>query len=138
VNYCTKPGEEITFGSNNTSYVITTTSQIEDKTKPLIGINNIKNEVKIKQGWEWFAPIVFWFKSLFKWLFLLNLFIGLANLLPLGIVDGGRMLQISLHKLISNQKKANKIWLFIAFTFLVFLLFGLLSTYLGNPFSFLG
>ena len=39
---------------------------------------------------------------MFKWLFLLNLFVGLFNLLPLGIVDGGRMLQILLHKTIKK------------------------------------
>ncbi|MBT4541256.1 site-2 protease family protein [Candidatus Woesearchaeota archaeon] len=138
ISYCVEPGEEITFGEGNSTYVITTTSMPGDETKPLIGINNIQNEAKIKEGYGWLAPFVFWLKSLFKWLFLLNLFIGLANLLPLGIVDGGRILQISLHKVMNNKKKAQKVWVFIAFLFLAFLLFGLLSTYLGNPFSFFG
>jgi membrane-associated protease RseP (regulator of RpoE activity) len=39
----------------------------------------------------------------------LSLGIGLANLLPLGPVDGGRMLQVSLQK-IKGEEKGNKIW----------------------------
>ncbi len=138
VNYCVKPSDDITFGSGNKTYLITTSSQPDDKDKPLIGITNIKNEVKVKEGYDWLATIIFKLKSLFKWLFLLNLFIGLANLLPLGIVDGGRMLQIALHSLFDNKKKAHKIWVFIAALFLILLLFGLATSYLGNPFSLLG
>ncbi len=138
VQNCVKPEDKITFGSGDDNYVITATHQQKDKTKPLIGIDNIKNEVKIKEGWGWLAPIIFRLKSLFKWLFLLNLFIGLANLLPLGIVDGGRMLQISLHKIVNDGKKAHKIWMFIAILFLVLLVFGLLTTYFGNPFGLFG
>ena len=136
--YCVKPEDKISFGSGNQSYVITTTANPEDKTKPLIGIKNIKNEVKMKDNYEWLAPFIFKIKSLLKWLFILNLLIGLANLLPLGIVDGGRMLQVALHKVVDNKEKAQKIWVFIAVLFLVFLVFGLLINYLGNPFAMLG
>lgn len=138
LQYCVKPGEEISLGTGNNTYLVTTTANPEDKTKPLIGVKNIKNEVKVKEEYLWLAPILFKLKSLFKWLFILNLLIGLANLLPLGIVDGGRMLQVALHKVVSNKEKAQKIWVFIAVLFLVFLVFGLLINYLGNPFAMMG
>ena len=138
INSCVGAGDKVRFGSDNETYIITTGPHPEDETKPLIGIKNIQNKVEVKEQYKWFSPVFFKIKSLFKWLFWLNLLIGLANLLPLGIVDGGRMLQISLHSIIKDKKRANKIWGFIAVLFLVFLLFGLLATYFGNPFNLLG
>ena len=42
--------------------------------------------------------VVDWVTGFLRWLFLLSLGIGLFNLLPLPIVDGGRMAQVFLHK----------------------------------------
>jgi len=39
-------------------------------------------------------PIVQWFLGLFAWLFFLNIGIGVFNLLPIGPLDGGRMLNV--------------------------------------------
>lgn len=137
IQYCVNPGDGITFGSSGKTYLVTAVSQPDNADKPLVGINNIKNEVKFKEGYGWLSPILPRMKSLLKWLFLLNLFIGLANLLPLGIVDGGRMLQVCLKKLMKSEKKAHRLWVFIAFLFLAILLFGLATTYFGNPFTVL-
>jgi len=136
MQHAIEPGDNITFKTENETFVVATVPNPEDPSKPLIGVSNIRNEAKVVEGREGFASVFFWFKDLFKWLFLLNFFIGLANLMPLGIVDGGRMLQISLHKLVKDKKRAQKIWSFISIMFLVFLFFGLITTYVGNPFAF--
>ena len=39
-----------------------------------------------------------WFYGFLYWLYLLNLGIGLFNLVPLGPIDGGRMLLVALKK----------------------------------------
>ncbi len=150
--YCVKPGQQITFGVTNTTesaennaaiittnYAVTTIASPTDANRGFVGVNNIQNHLEIKAQYKnkIGVKIFFWFKDLFKWLFLLNLFIGLANLMPLGIVDGGRMLQLLLTSTIKDEKKAMKIWGFIGILFLIFILFGLITNYVGNPFKYI-
>lgn len=47
--------------------------------------------------------------GLLDWIFHLALGVGLVNLLPLGPVDGGRMLYVSLEKFF-GEKRATKVW----------------------------
>ncbi|MBN1385553.1 site-2 protease family protein [Candidatus Woesearchaeota archaeon] len=133
--YCTAPGDEITVGNKNQSFTFTAVPRPEDPNKGIIGVSTFENQRDVKPQYAmWKAPF-YWFKGLFKWLFLLNLFIGLANLLPLGIVDGGRMLQIALKKIMKNEKHANKIWGMISFLFIGLIVLGLVLQYVGNPFG---
>jgi len=134
--YCIKPGEDITLEANNTLYTITTEVSSDGK-RGVIGVNKFKNERRMKPEYELLKHPFYWTKELIRWLFLLNFFIGLFNLLPLGIVDGGRIMKTMLEKLFKNKEKANKIWGFLSFFFLAILLFGLITTYIGNPFSFI-
>lgn len=60
----------------------------------------------------------FWIKELVFWLMLLNLGVGLFNLVPIGPIDGGRMFQVALEK-IMQQKKALKIWKAVSYGLLV-------------------
>ncbi|MBI5393293.1 site-2 protease family protein [Candidatus Woesearchaeota archaeon] len=138
MQYCVKPEQQVTFGTANATYAATTIASPNDATRGFVGVNNIKNEVRVKPQYEKsvLVKVFFWFKDLFKWLFLLNLFIGLANLMPLGIVDGGRMLQLLLTSTMKDKKKAMKWWGFIGLMFLVFILFGLITNYVGNPFKY--
>jgi len=135
---CVTPDETLMIGTENSSYTLKLTASPDDPSKGFMGIQPVQNERRMKDGYEFLKGPFFWTMGLFKWLFLLNLFIGLANLLPLGIVDGGRMLEIVLKKTVKDQKKAHKIWVFIAVLFLFLLVFSLLVNYLGNPFALLG
>ncbi|MBI3032683.1 site-2 protease family protein [Candidatus Woesearchaeota archaeon] len=139
MQYCSVPNEPITLATAETEFTVVPIAHPDDHGKGYIGVNNIKKHVKIKDEYEqvWWTPLVLWLKDLFKWLFWLNLFIGLANLLPLGIVDGGQMLKIMLLKLIKNKHHAMKLWSFVAIGILVILLFALIINYTGNPFSLL-
>ena len=101
----------------------------------LIFVNNFKNERRVLQKYQTLKPYYYWLKDLFKWIFVFNLFVGLFNLLPLGIVDGGRILKTLLDRIMKNKKKAQKVWGFISFFFLAVLILGLLTTYFGNPFA---
>ena len=132
--YYIKPNEKIILGTKDKKYEIIATTSPDNSEKGFIGISNFKNEVEFKEQYKPYESLFKWIAGLFKWLFLLNLFVGLFNLLPLGIVDGGRMLQILLHKTIKNIKKANKIWVFISFLILGMLLFGLAANYIKQWF----
>ena len=134
--YCTAPGETVTLGVEGQTYSMTTVAS-DDRKRGIIGVTNFKNERRVKPEYEWLKHPFYWTKDLFKWLFLLNFFIGLFNLLPLGIVDGGRILKTLLRRLMEDKQKAIKMWGFISLFFLILLIFGLLTTYVGNPFAFL-
>ncbi|MBD3361589.1 hypothetical protein GF358_02225 [Candidatus Woesearchaeota archaeon] len=67
--------------------------------------------------------ILIWIKDLIYWVSLLNVGVGLFNLIPLGPIDGGRMFQIALEKLM-QPRKATKIWKAVSY--------GLLAIVVGN------
>ena len=115
-------------------YEIVLAPHPDDPARGYIGVQGIRNEVQVKPGYESWKGTFFWFKDLVKWLFLLNLFVGLINLLPLGIVDGGRMLHVLLSQLFP-QERANRIWGIVSFGFLALLLSGLAGTYLKPLFG---
>jgi hypothetical protein len=50
--------------------------------------------------------LISWFVELLKWLFLFNLLIGLMNLMPLYITDGGQIIKIYAQKFIKHEKLA--------------------------------
>ena len=69
---------------------------------------HIKESVVESHGW--FAPQAFaWTLELIFWLFILNLGVGLFNLVPLGPIDGGRMLHVALLRVVKH-KHAKNIW----------------------------
>ncbi|MBW2982272.1 site-2 protease family protein [Candidatus Woesearchaeota archaeon] len=134
--YCVKPDQTITLGAENQTYSITT-AHADDSDRGIIGITNFRNERRVKAKYQFIKPVYYWLKDLFKWLFLLNLFIGLFNLLPLGIVDGGRIMNTLLQSTMKDKEKAKKVWSLISLFFIILLVLGLITTYLGNPFAFL-
>ncbi len=120
----TKPGQVITLSTEQQTFTITTTKHSEDPEKAYIGVLGIKNEFSLKQNFQNINPIYHILLILTEVLglvFFLSLGIGVANLLPLGLVDGGRMLQISLQNTIGT-KKGNKLWKNISILCLVVLI----------------
>ncbi|HJX05410.1 MAG TPA: site-2 protease family protein [Candidatus Nanoarchaeia archaeon] len=70
----------------------------------------LKNASAANKAWH---AVLKWINELLFWLYLIGFSIGLFNFLPIFITDGARMLQISLNKMIKNQARAKKVWLFI-------------------------
>ncbi|MBD3310861.1 hypothetical protein GF351_06605 [Candidatus Woesearchaeota archaeon] len=137
LRYCKSPGDHITVGSEDEEYNITLTSSPQDSSVPLMGIETIENVKDVKPEYAAFKPVFYWIKGFLKWLGLLSFFIGMANLLPLAILDGGRMSDLALKRIVKDRKKANKIFTFISLLFLAALFFGLMTSYIGNPFMFI-
>jgi membrane-associated protease RseP (regulator of RpoE activity) len=67
-----------------------------------------------------------WIYGLVAWLFFINLMVGLINLLPLGIVDGGRMFYLAVLAITKNEKISKKIFGVVSIILLMMLLFFLL------------
>tara|TARA_Y100000034_G_scaffold121274_1_gene165282 strand:+ start:67 stop:1254 length:1188 start_codon:yes stop_codon:yes gene_type:complete len=131
---CSTPGEEIIINTPQKNYPIILGTNPDNPKKALIGIQSIHNEVNVKAAYQQgFGKIIYnslvWVNGFLRWLFLLSLGIGLFNLLPLPIVDGGRMTQVFLHRLRGEKKGENsyrKISLFFLLVLLLNLFYPLL------------
>ncbi|MBW2974017.1 site-2 protease family protein [Candidatus Woesearchaeota archaeon] len=77
-----------------------------------------------------FSYLVIWLTDLFYWLFLLNLGVGLFNLIPVGPIDGGRMLQTVLEK-VMHTKKATKVWHAVSFVVLAIILSNIIYAFVA-------
>lgn len=133
-----EPGEEITVNTEEKNYSITLVASPNDPSKAFLGIQEIKNEYVLKDKfntatWSFIKSTVERLMSFFRWLFLLSFGIGVFNLLPLPIVDGGRMAQVFLHKLKGielGEKRYRQVSLF----FLLVLLLNLFYPWLAKLF----
>jgi len=127
---CIGPDEEIEIGTSIGDFTVVTTESPDNPEQGFIGIRPIQNEMRVKAQYQKISGTFFWFKDLFKWLFTLNIFVGLFNLLPMAIVDGGRMFQIAINKMVGDNEKGNRIVIYIALLFVAIMLIMLARTYL--------
>ncbi len=136
-----RPGEMVTIHTAEQAYAATLAESPDHPGQPFLGVSSVRNEVEIKHQYQGGALqtvyyTVNWLTRFLRWLFLLSLGIGLFNLLPLPIVDGGRMAQVFLQKL-KGEEKGNtyytRIGLFFLFVLLILLL-GFFFPGIGNIF----
>ena len=104
-----KPGENITLTINQTNYTLTLSKNPYNTSLPFIGIMHVGEKYKIKENIKHSLKypiflILVYLSSLFMWISLLNVGIGIANLLPLIPLDGGLIIRDILEK---------KRWLYI-------------------------
>ncbi|MBI2040615.1 MAG: site-2 protease family protein [DPANN group archaeon] len=114
-----KVGESIAVKTVANDYSIKTIANQRDKNKAYIGIQFRQNV----PAWEWHII------NLLYWIFTLNIGIGIINLLPLGPIDGGRMLSAALRKFI-DEKRATKIFGAVSMVSLFLLLANIIAPYL--------
>jgi membrane-associated protease RseP (regulator of RpoE activity) len=126
-----KPGDSITLVTDKRSYTLELGVNPDDVTKGYVGVQ-ISQSQKIKDNIGlWILPnVVMWFIGLLYWLYVLNLGIGLFNLVPLGPIDGGRMLNTVLMKYFPVDK-ANRIFSSVSFFFLFLILINIGFAFLG-------
>ncbi len=127
---CVKPNQTLTIKSQNKTFHLVTTTNPEDKNRGYIGVVGLKAERIPKKGFETLFEIINWLRKLFNFIIVLSAGIGIFNLLPLGIVDGGRMLKTALESIYG--RKALKIWKNISLTILVILILNLTLPILKN------
>jgi len=103
-----KPGDNITFTmSDNSSYIVQTTSNPSDSSRPYIGIvltqvTHISNFAKEKYGIG--VDIFMWIFEVVKWVALINLLVGLMNCIPVWAIDGGRVIYDLFGYVTENKK----------------------------------
>lgn len=127
-------GDTVSLSTANATYSVKTQPSPANATEPYIGVFvsdvlDIKPELKEKYGnflpWIWF----YLFKLL-QWIVVLSAGIGLANLLPLGPVDGGRMMLSSLSAVFKKEGRAIAIWKQISYICLLLLILNFIYPYL--------
>lgn len=117
------PGDALMMTSETGSeYTIITGEHPEKGSKAAyVGVSGMKAHFN---KMDTFHDVAFsflgWFYDLFLWIMILSSGIGLANLLPLGPADGGRMLQLVLHKW-RGKEQGNRLWRQVTLFFLVVL-----------------
>ncbi|MFA6461489.1 MAG: site-2 protease family protein [Candidatus Woesearchaeota archaeon] len=136
---CLNPGEKIKVNTPDKNYTLTLAANPQEVSKAFLGIMQIHNEIAVKEEYSSgmgnvVYKVVDWFSALLRWLFLLSLGIGLFNLLPLPIVDGGRMMQVFLWKL-KGQEKGNRWYGRIGMFFLLLLILSLIYPFILKLFG---
>jgi membrane-associated protease RseP (regulator of RpoE activity) len=127
------PGETITIKTNRTDATLTLGENPTNTNKGYIGITFIQDS-KIKESFvekygEFTPKLLGWIYEFFFWLYLLNIGIGLFNLVPLGPVDGGRMVKVALLSFL-KEEDANRIWKTVSYIFLGIILYMLFFPYI--------
>lgn len=135
---CMAPNQSLTFYGENSSVTVITGAHPDNPNKGYLGVKSVNIHQELKSESK-FAKFLYSVLSLlgnpnnravsdyrlFEWIFMLSLGIGLANLLPMGPVDGGRMLHTALVD-IKGKEKGVKLWARIGWITLFVLLILLL------------
>ena len=126
------PGDEVVFQLEDRNVSINTIAHTDDGLVPYYGIF-MKSEIDVKPSvaskFGKFPWLLFYLLEFLNWFFTLSLGIGLANLLPLGPVDGGRMTLVGLTKYFPKER-AQRVWKQISFFILLILLLNLAFPFL--------
>ncbi len=118
-----KPGEIVAImllrDGQQLQYQIIAMPSPDDPTKGLIGIvrDNSGAYKPIYNFIEWKNPEVSMF---LLWLWMISFFIGIINMLPLPILDGGKFIHSIIDKKISDSAVNRTMWAIYAFTFVLF------------------
>jgi len=88
-------GDVVTLGTDQGVYDVTLGKNPKDAAKGYLGVT-IENKRTIIENIPILGSIIIWVHDLFFWIYLINFGVGLFNLLPIGPVDGGRMLNTAL------------------------------------------
>ena len=88
------PGDSILLRTNVTEHTVNLIPHVDGSNRAYLGVE-FSGQIKVKESkeaWAPFIPSLIWIHGLVYMLTLLNFGIGLFNLFPILITDGGRML----------------------------------------------
>ena len=118
-----KPGETATVSvlrdSQSLNFELKVMPSPDDPERGLIGIirDNSFAYTPVMNFIEWNDPTVSMF---LLWLWMISFFIGIINMLPLPILDGGKFIHIIIDKKISEKAVKMTMYVIYAFTFTLF------------------
>ncbi|MFP4116339.1 MAG: site-2 protease family protein [Candidatus Aenigmatarchaeota archaeon] len=89
------PGDTISVETTEGAYTFQLAENPEKSGEPFLGIAGVSETGVIKEGYRGTrcGAVVGFFRELLTWIFVLNLGIGIMNLLPLKPLDGGLILE---------------------------------------------
>ena len=130
------PGDKVIMQTDRGNYSVILGANPKNSSKPYFGVNIMQNfglnrNFAAKYG-EFIPNALLWIFGQFGllyWLVLLNLGIGIFNLVPVGPIDGGRMLILALEKYF-RKDRAKKIMGIISLTFLLIIILNILAGFL--------
>jgi membrane-associated protease RseP (regulator of RpoE activity) len=123
-----KPGDRVTITTQTNSKE----AILQGTSEGYLGVTveearHLKDSVIASHGW--LLPSAFsWLVELVSWLFVLNLGVGLFNLVPLGPIDGGRMFHTALQRVV-HHRHARTVWHAVSAVVLVIIAGTLLSAF---------
>ena len=120
-----KPGELISIQTDKSTYYLKLAKNPDNESHAYLGAyleQSTKINEHARKSYGEFLPSSFvWLIGLFFILYVLNLGIGLFNLVPIGPLDGGRMLQVVSQR-IFGKERGDKVWGYIGMFFLILIL----------------
>jgi len=78
--------------------------------------------IKLKQEYEYKNDIIPFIQSLLVWLFIINIGLGIGNMLPIYPLDGGRTIKAIVEMFIRDDKKIKQYVTIISIITLILLL----------------
>ncbi len=123
-----RPDDNVILETDKGKYEFVASVNPDNSSKGYMGVSNFKIDFKTRADYigKSIVNIFSWFNMLIFWLFLINIGVGLFNLLPLGPVDGGRMFFLLALGIVKDKKKAHKIWKFVSWFCLLLIIINLM------------
>ena len=126
------PKDKVNVETTSGNYSLTLGENPGDKTKAFLGVSLIQladdrllltkafrssnpSVYYSPKGDDGMGSLIIFIKNLLFWLTAINLFVMLFNMLPLGIVDGGRFFFLTMLAITKSEKKAMKAFRFVTY-----------------------
>lgn len=116
-----QPNQTVIVQTTQGNYSIQTTAYDD---RAIIGVWNIQDEMDLKQDLQANSSIFLLLLNTFNWLFVLNLSVGMINLLPMKPLDGGAMFETILERKTKNSTKIANRFSIVMFLILLFNVLG--------------
>ncbi len=132
----TAPGDTIIVGTDQGDYPLTLAQNPDAPEKGYMGVTlqTRRNPLNPALWYRVLLRVLSWLREFMNWIVLLSLGIGLANLLPIGPVDGGRMLQTAARQVLGDDARGDWWWKRISLAVLSLLVALMLVPILRNVF----
>ncbi len=121
----TEPGTEIQIITTGGKFTLETVSRPDGQPGSYIGISNASTDVDVKDEIKLYKVPIDWFYGLIVWLHILNLGVGMANMLPIKPLDGGLFYEEILKKYFGGRSKS--LIKFISIAVAILFLFNILG-----------
>lgn len=135
-----KPYEFVNLKTDKGDYQIKLEANPSNSTKGYMGVSVSSEKTGFRKAavekyGTFLLTLLWWISKLLFWIYMISFGIGLFNLLPLGPVDGGRMLSTGLSFFIADKKKVNRIWMIASYACVTLIIINLLP-YVVKLFKF--